>query len=64
VKVRHPNSARWFNDVEEAQLRRLVNDAYDVRESGYVRDAVDAIVEWRERTWPDRLERHARRQAS
>jgi hypothetical protein len=62
--VRHPNSARWFSEEEQAQLRRLVNDAYDVRETAYLRDAVDAITFWQERTWPDRVERHARRAAS
>lgn len=61
MKVRHPNSARWFDELEEAQLRRLVNEAFDVRESGYLRDAVDAITLWQERTWPDRLERNARK---
>jgi hypothetical protein len=48
-----------FSQVEGAQLRRLVNQAFDLRESGYLQDACDAIVEWQQRTWPDRLERQA-----
>jgi hypothetical protein len=59
VKLRHPNSGRWFSEEENAQLMRLVNDAFDLRETPYSRDAAEAIVDWSERTRPDRLERHA-----
>ena len=49
-----------FSDVESAQLRRLVYEAYDLRDGPYLRDAVEAVVAWHERTIPDRLERQAR----
>jgi hypothetical protein len=49
-----------FSDVEAAQLRRLVNQAFDLRETPYLRDACAAIVAWHERTLPDRLERRAK----
>ena len=52
-----------FNDVEAAQLRRLVNQAWDLREGPYARDAYQAILDFHERTLPDRLERQARRVA-
>jgi hypothetical protein len=52
-----------FSDLEAAQLRRLVYEAFDLRGTGYLRDAVAAIVDWTERTLPDRLERQARRKA-
>jgi hypothetical protein len=46
--------------VEEAQLRRLVYQAFELRDGPYFRDACEAIVAWNERTLPDRLERRAR----
>jgi hypothetical protein len=48
-----------FSDVELAQLRRLVYQAFDLRGTPYLRDACAAIVEFHERTLPDRLERQA-----
>lgn len=48
-----------FSQVEEARLRRLVYQAFDLRETPYLRDACEAIVDWQERTFPDRLERRA-----
>jgi hypothetical protein len=53
-----------FSDLEAAQLRRLVGEAFDLRQSAYFTDAVRAIVNWHERTLPDRLERQARRRAA
>jgi hypothetical protein len=62
---RDPNAgrrgaARHFDDVEEIELRRLVNQAFDLRRGGYIVDACVAIVDWAERTLPDRLGRRAR----
>jgi hypothetical protein len=54
----------WFSALEEAQLRRLVDQAFDLRTSAYLRDSVEAIVDWRERSFPDRLERHARKETA
>jgi hypothetical protein len=48
-----------FSAVEKAHLRRLVYQAFDLRETAYLRDACEAIVDWLERTLPDRLERRA-----
>jgi hypothetical protein len=53
-----------LSDVEAPQLRRLVYEAFDLRKTPYLRDAVAAIVDWNERTLPDRLERQARRRAA
>jgi hypothetical protein len=53
-----------FSDVEAAQLRRLVYEAFDLRESAYLRDACEGIMAFHERTLPDRLERQARRRAA
>jgi hypothetical protein len=50
-----------FSALEEAQLRRLTNEAWDLKESPYFDDALRAIVDFHERTLPDRLEREARR---
>ena len=52
-----------FSAIEEAQLRRLVGQAFDLRDGPYLRDALEAITEWNERTLPDRLERQAERAA-
>ena len=43
--------------AEEAALKRRVNQAFDLRETQWLREAVEAIVDWRELTEPDRLER-------
>jgi hypothetical protein len=48
-----------FTAAEEAQLRRLTDQAFDLNRTGYLRDACAAIVNWNERTLPDRLERRA-----
>lgn len=48
--------ASW-SDEENAQLMRLVHQAFELRETPYLRDAVEAIVRWREDTLPDRIER-------
>jgi hypothetical protein len=50
-----------FTAVEEAQLGRLVYQAFDLRGTPYLIDAWEAVIDWAERTLPDRLERHARR---
>jgi hypothetical protein len=50
-----------FDAAEEAQLRRLVYQAWDLRGGPYLLDACRAIVDWNEGTLPDRLERRARR---
>jgi hypothetical protein len=47
--------------LEEAELRRLVNEAVDLRDTPYYRDAVASIVDWHWRTLPDRLDRKARK---
>jgi hypothetical protein len=63
VKVRHPNSARWFDGVEEAQLRRAVYRAFALqRKLSYAEaiEAIEAIETWQAETAPERLERHAR----
>jgi hypothetical protein len=46
--------------AEEAQLRRLVNEAYDLRDGPYLRDACESLIAWHYRTLPDRLERAAK----
>jgi hypothetical protein len=53
-----------FSPLEQAQLRRLVDQAFELRTSAYLHDAVAAIVAWNERTLPDRLERRARRRVA
>jgi hypothetical protein len=60
MKRRRTNPATWFSPIEQAQLRRLSDQAFDLRETPYLVDACQAIVDWHERTLPDRLERHAR----
>jgi hypothetical protein len=50
-----------FSELEEAQLRRLVYQAFDLRDRPYLLDAVAAIVDWNERTLPDRLLREVPR---
>ena len=57
-------ASAWFSKVEQAQLRRLVNQAFDLRGTPYAVDAIAAIGEWRESTLPDRIERHVREAAS
>lgn len=49
----------WMNPLEEAHLRRLVNQAFDLKGTPWLTDACVAIAEWHERTLPDRLERRA-----
>lgn len=49
-----------FSDAEAAQLRRLVDQAFDLRETPYLREACEAVVDFHERTLPDRLERQAK----
>jgi hypothetical protein len=44
---------------EEQELRALVITAMDLRGTGYLRDAVEAIVDWHERR---ALRRYERRQ--
>jgi hypothetical protein len=56
----HSNGRCVFTPLEEAQLRRLTDQAWELKGSGYLRDAVEAIVDWEQRTFPDRLERRAR----
>jgi hypothetical protein len=51
----------YFTREEQAQLRRLVYQAFDLRETPYFTDAVYAIVEWNERLLPDLIERAERR---
>jgi hypothetical protein len=42
---------------EEEELRALVITAMDLRGTGYLRDAVEAIVEWHDRRHLRRYER-------
>jgi hypothetical protein len=49
-----------FSEREQAQLRRLVCQAFDLIGTPYMLDAVAAIVDFHEQTLPDRLERKAR----
>jgi hypothetical protein len=53
---------RWFSEVEEAELRRLVYRAFALRErprpDRLYRRAVEAIETWQVETAPDRLRRH------
>jgi hypothetical protein len=62
VVDRQQPSVLSFSPVEEAQLRRLVDQAFDLGHEGspYYIDAVEAIVAWHWQTLPDRLERKAR----
>ena len=53
-----------FSELEAAQLRRLVYEAFDLRDGPYLLDACEAIVDWHVRTLPDRLERQAREAAA
>lgn len=46
-----------FTSHEVAQLRRLVDQAFDLRETGYVHDACEAVADWYWRSLPDRLDR-------
>jgi hypothetical protein len=48
-----------FSDLEAAQLRRLVYQAFDLRDGPYAADAYQAVVDFHEATLPDRLERQA-----
>jgi len=50
---------RWFSDVEEAELRRLVYRAFALRGKEGYQEALDAIETWWVETAPERLERHA-----
>jgi hypothetical protein len=47
----------------EEQLRALVGQAFELRETPYCRDAVDAIVEWHARRYLRRLEHEQERAA-
>jgi hypothetical protein len=49
--------ATALTPLEEAQLRRLVNQAWELKDSPYYRDAINAICDWHYDTLPDRLER-------
>jgi hypothetical protein len=60
VKLRKPNRARWFSEVEEAELRRLAYLAFEARGEPNFGDAVQAIEDWQWQTYPERLKRHAR----
>jgi hypothetical protein len=57
---RPPGRQEPFSALEEAPLRRLVYQAFDLRDGPYLVDACAAIVDWHELTLPDRLERRAR----
>ncbi len=48
-----------FSAIEEARLRRLVDQAFDLRSTPYLRDACEAICQFNETTLPDRLARQA-----
>jgi hypothetical protein len=51
-------SAHWWFSLEDlVELRRLTDEAFELRETGYLHDACVAIVAWAERTDVDRLER-------
>jgi hypothetical protein len=64
VKLRKSNGDRWFSEVEEAQLRRLVYRAFDAPDGERSADAFRAIEDWQVETAPERLERHARKAES
>src|SRR2546423_14854211 len=51
-------SAAPFSPVEEAELRALVYQAYELRDSPYMHDACQAIVDWYERLPLTRYERN------
>jgi len=53
-----------LSPLEETQLRRLVHQGHELRETPYLLDASQAIVDWHEQTLPDRLERRAQAQRS
>ncbi len=53
-----------LSPLEDAQLRRLVHQGHELRETPYLQDAAQAIVDWHEWTLPDRLERRARAQTA
>jgi hypothetical protein len=52
-----------ISPAESAQLRRLVDQAWDLRDSPYMVDACRAIEEWAWRMLPDWLERQAEGEA-
>jgi hypothetical protein len=49
--------AAWLTPLEQEELRVLVYQACELRESPYLRDACEAIVEWAGRRPLARLER-------
>jgi hypothetical protein len=59
VRLRKPNASKWFDAVEEAELRRLVFYAFAARGTAEFGDALRAIEDWQWQTSPERLERHA-----
>jgi hypothetical protein len=48
---------QWFSAREQAHLQRLIYDAWPHRHGPYATDFAAGIVEWAEKTHPDRLER-------
>jgi hypothetical protein len=42
--------------AEDRELRALVDQAFDLRGTPYLRDAVEAIVEWHQRRYLRRYE--------
>lgn len=58
---RRPQPFDWLTDIERAQCRRLVDQAWALRERGspYLRDAIQALIAWWFTTEPDRHERRA-----
>lgn len=61
MKVRKPNGAGWFSDVEEAELRRLVCRAFklrDGRDPAAYKAALQAIEDWQIETAPERMRRN------
>ena len=60
---RHPRGADDVTAAEERDLRALVCEAFEMRDTPYLLDAVEAIVAWHERRPLLRLERGQQRHA-
>jgi hypothetical protein len=60
TRRREPRPVDWLNAVERAQLRRRVYQLFELRDTPYLRDGIEDLIEWWYSTEPDRLERAAR----
>jgi hypothetical protein len=50
--------------AEESELRALTDQAWELRQTPYLRDACEAIIEWHGRRHLRRLEREQERAAA